>query len=200
MSPTQLSENGGPGSSTRDFKGRGQNQATGRPEMAQAGWASEDTNPSRARGLPDRSASPLLTVGWGFLPCLALGALGGAMPEWAGDCCSTVMSALDASHSQSTLQRPWPAGEAPGGEPRQAPARPLQGPAAGSSSSRPTPPAGAAAALRPGSSSLGCQAPVCLLRPGTPQRREGGMSKGNEERAVGWDIDFPKARGTKAKG
>lgn len=39
----------GPGSSSRDLKGHGQNQAKGRPERAQAGWASEDTMPSRAR-------------------------------------------------------------------------------------------------------------------------------------------------------
>jgi hypothetical protein len=75
-----------------------------------------------------------------------------------------------------------PLGEAPDGVPLQAPAQPLQGPAAGSSSSHPTPPAGASAALHPGSSCLGHQAPRSLLQPDTPQRRKeemrGGGGKG----------------------
>lgn len=81
----------------------------------------------------------------------------------------------------SSQQSPWPTGGAPGGEPPRAPAQPLQGPAAGSSSSHPTPPAGGAAALRPGSSCLGCQAPGCLPQPDTPQRREVGMSQGERQ-------------------
>lgn len=131
-------------------------------------------------GLDDFKTTQLLlflTMGRDFLPCLALRASGGAKTEQAGERCITVVSALGASHSVSSLQSPWLAGEAPGGEPPQAPAQPLQGPAAGSSSSRPTPPVGAAAGLRPGSSCPGCQAPGCLLRPGTPQRREGRMRK-----------------------
>lgn len=72
-------------------------------------------------------------------------------------------------------------GEAPGGEPPRAPARPPRGPAAGSSSSRPTPRAGAVAALRPGSSCPGRRAPESLPRPGTPQRGEGRVSEAGRE-------------------
>lgn len=154
-------------------------------------------------GLDDFKTTQLLlflTTGHDFLPCLALRASGGAKTEQAGEHCITVVSALGASHSVSSLQSPWLAGEAPGGEPPQAPAQPLQGPAAGSSSSRPTPPVGAAAGLRPGSSCLGRQAPGCLLRPGTPQRREGRMRKvGKQGQGCRMGHRLPKGQGAKAK-
>lgn len=140
-------------------------------------------------------SSPYSGVGLAALPS----AQGTGRGEAGGVRRSTVVSALAASRGLSALQSPWPAGEAPGGEPRQAPARPLQGPAAGSSSSRPTPPAGAAAALHPGSSSPGCQAPGCLLRPGTPQGREGGMSKGGK-RGKGCRMGHRLPKGQRRKG
>lgn len=144
-----------------------QHQAPHRSHPKPSQRCTGETGPSISTLQPDRISDSMIPQ-----PLLSF-------PQWAA------VSALLTLRHRETLPGPGgdlvaespispqslPAREAPGGAPRRAPAQPLQGPAARSSSSHPTLPAGAAAALHPGSSCLGRRAPGSLPQPGTPQRR-----------------------------